>query len=140
MSSPIEELKPYIVVYLHEDRINKYKEYYNKKNGKQPDEKEINVFIAIMISNNNIDKEAGEIAKDLCNKISSGRKTKNILINSSYTIPLCTVLFFFIFILLKKEIPAEFKAGGFYYGLLASAVILLLVTIVNAIIDFKQKK
>jgi len=111
----LEEIKPYIVTFLHNDRVRRWKEIFREQNTREPNQKEINYFVVQMIALGNIDKEATE--KGILSRIKAS------------TIPICILLCLLLLILFTKEIPPYLQSGAAYYGTIISIVVFILILI-----------
>jgi hypothetical protein len=137
--NPLDELKPFIVSYLHADRIQKFREVFKQSRGREPTHDELNVCISFLIANGNINQEANEITQDLINKIINKSRPRNIFINSSFTMPLCIALLLFLWCLSQGKVPEALQSGMGFYGTTISVVILLILTLLWTILGHTHK-
>ena len=134
--SPFDEIKPYFVAKLNDRYTQDYVSKIEQAHSRKPTEAEMSNFIAVLVATGNIDKEAEELSKDFINKIINQNRLKNIFINTSITLPVCSLLGLLISFLYKKEIPISFQSGAIYYTTLVAACIWFLITIVITVMSF----
>ena len=141
MSSAFDEMKSIIIAGLHAERKHRFIIEFQKNNHRDPTQDEVSAFIAHLIAVGNINKEADDLTKDFINKATKQSRIKNILINSTYTIPLCTILIVFILILVNGSIPENMKDGtAWFYATLIPSIILFCITIVFTVISAVNTK
>ncbi len=136
-----EELRPYIITLLHERRIAEFKEQYKKANsGKEPSQKNINDFIALMIASGTLDQEAKEIAEAFIRKAKWHARPRHLLFYSAYTIPLLSLLGLLILVIWFGVIPDFLLSGAGYYTTLTTAFILFMVVLIGTVITALREK
>ena len=67
-SDLIVEIRPLIIKGIQDAKVREYEQIYKEKNGKLPSNDEINQFIAILIANGTVKRDANEILNELSKK------------------------------------------------------------------------
>lgn len=138
--NPLDEIKPHIVAFLHDDRIRKHKELIKNKHGREATESEVSALITIMVASTDIDKEANEICKKLFEKIKKLLRPKYILLNSAISLPILGLLGLTIYVILNGKLPDGIAAGS-YAQLTAfiTAIVMFGVVLVSYLKSFDEK-
>lgn len=131
-SDLIVEIRPLVIKGIQDAKVREYEQIYKEKNGKRPSNDEINQFIAILIANGTVKRDANEILNELSKKYN-----KKILISkiiNTFVIFGSTSLFIiYILIFLKKRMGWEI-VGDDYLISAPNFVLAIVLCITNIIL------
>lgn len=136
---PVDELKEYIIGYLHEKRVSEYKDRYMKNNdGAMPDKQSVNTFVAMLIAQGNMETQAKKMAEDFVKKVQKPAGRKNILVNTTFTIPALSTVGLLIYILSIKRYPDFLITGIAYYTALSVALLVGASIIIATVLHIRK--
>jgi len=129
-SDLIEEIRPLIIKGIQDAKVIEYEQIYKGKNGKKPSKDEINQFIAILIANGSVKRDADEIICDLVNKYNK-RLLIQTAVNALVTLGSLSVFLNYILIYLKNKMVLDLVGDDYLINApnFALAIILFITTI-----------
>jgi len=132
-SDLIVEIRPLIIKGIQDAKVREYEQIYKEKNGKLPSNDEINQFIAILIANGTVKRDANEILNELSKKYN-----KKILISKIINtfVIFGSVSLFVIYILIYLKTKMGWEIVGDDYLISAPNFILAIVLCITNIILF----
>lgn len=132
-SDLIVEIRPLIIKGIQDAKVREYEQIYKEKNGKLPSNDEINQFIAILIANGTVKRDANEILTELSKKYN-----KKILISKIINtfVIFGSVSLFVIYILIYLKTKMGWEIVGDDYLISAPNFILAIVLCITNIILF----
>ncbi len=135
-SDLIVEIRPLIIKGIQDAKVREYEQIYKEKNGKLPSNDEINQFIAILIANGTVKRDANEILNELNKKYN-----KKILISKIINtfVIFGSVSLFVIYILIYLKTKMGWEIVGDDYLISAPNFILAIVLCITNIILFILK-
>lgn len=135
-SDLIVEIRPLIIKGIQDAKVREYEQIYKEKNGKLPSNDEINQFIAILIANGTVKRDANEILNELSKKYN-----KKILISKIINtfVIFGSVSLFVIYILIYLKTKMGWEIVGDDYLISAPNFILAIVLCITNIILFILK-
>lgn len=135
-SDLIVEIRPLIIKGIQDAKVREYEQIYKEKNGKLPSNDEINQFIAILIANGTVKRDANEILNELSKKYN-----KKILISKIINtfVIFGSVSLFVIYILIYLKAKMGWEIVGDDYLISAPNFILAIVLCITNIILFILK-
>lgn len=129
----IKEIRPLIIKGIQDAKVREYEQIYKGKNGKIPSKDEINQFIAILIANGTVKRDANEILNEL-----SKRYNKKMLINkiiNTFAI-FGSVSIFIIYILIYLKNKMGWEIVGDDYLISAPNFVLAMILCITNIVLF----
>jgi hypothetical protein len=132
-SDLIVEIRPLIIKGIQDAKVREYEQIYKEKNGKLPSNDEINQFIAILIANGTVKRDANEILNELSKKYN--RKILISKIINTFVI-FGSVSLFVIYILIYLKAKMGWEIVGDDYLISAPNFILAIVLCITNIILF----
>jgi hypothetical protein len=135
-SDLIVEIRPLIIKGVQDAKVREYEQIYKEKNGKLPSNDEINQFIAILIANGTVKRDANEILNELSKKYN-----KKILISKIINtfVIFGSVSLFVIYILIYLKTKMGWEIVGDDYLISAPNFILAIVLCITNITLFILK-
>jgi hypothetical protein len=132
-SDLIVEIRPLIIKGIQDAKVREYEQIYKEKNGKLPSNDEINQFIAILIANGTVKRDANEILNELSKKYN-----KKILISKVINtfVIFGSISLFIIYILIYLKTKMGWEIVGDDYLISAPNFVLAIVLCITNIILF----
>jgi len=132
-SDLIKEIRPLIIKGIQDAKVREYEQIYKEKNGKIPSKDEINQFIAILIANGTVKRDANEILNEL-----SKRYNKKLLINKIINtfVIFGSVSIFIIYILIYLKTNMRWEIVGDDYLISAPNFVLAIILCITNITLF----
>ncbi|MCK9565517.1 MAG: hypothetical protein M0Q43_05650 [Methanothrix sp.] len=132
-SDLIKEIRPLIIKGIQDAKVREYEQIYKGKNGKIPSKDEINQFIAILIANGTVKRDANEILNEL-----SKRYNKKLLINTIINtfVIFGSVSIFIIYILIYLKTKMGWEIVGDDYLISAPNFVLAMILCITNIFLF----
>jgi len=132
-SDLIKEIRPLIIKGIQDAKVREYEQIYKEKNGKLPSNDEINQFIAILIANGTVKRDANEILNELSKKYN-----KKILISKVINtfVIFGSISLFIIYILIYLKTKMGWEIVGDDYLISAPNFVLAIVLCITNIILF----
>jgi hypothetical protein len=106
--------------------------------GAMPDKQSVNTFVAMLIAQGNIETQAREMAEDFVKKLQKSVGRKNILVNTTFTVPALSTVGLFIYILSIKRYPDFLTTGITYYTALSVALFVCVSVIVATVLNISK--
>lgn len=135
-SDLIKEIRPLIIKGIQDAKVREYEQIYKEKNGKIPSKDEINQFIAILIANGTVKRDANEILTEL-----SKRYNKKLLINKIINtfVTFGSVSIFIIYMLIYLKAKMGWGIVGDDYLISAPNFVLAIILCITNITLFILK-